>query len=417
MKNVARYAFVVVVTLAALVILWRIREAVVLFALSLGVGAALRPLVRVLGRSRLGRTGGLLLSYLAIVVLILGGILLAGGPLGRDVQRLADIAAIRYERAVTTWPNSPNGFLRQLGSLLPEPEALYESLTGESGTTAAQGLLGAAMGAFNILGQLGVVLILSVYWSVDRERLERLLFSLLPSRHRVDVREAWHALEDSVGAYIRVLVLQTMGIAALLWVGYALLGLQYAALTGIVSAVLGLVPWLGAPLGVLAAGLLAAGGAPIWALVVAGVFTVAVHVGVRIFLRSQNPEGQRLSSLLAVFLLVVMTLAIGLPGLLVAPPLAVGLQILVARFLIHRPAAEGSGRAERLAALHERLEDIRERVAADQATASPTTLSLLERLEDLLRQAAALEPATAEALSPQPTPGRRRPSPPQGETR
>jgi predicted PurR-regulated permease PerM len=215
-KHVARFAFAVVATLAGLVILWRVREAVVLFVISLAVGAALRPLVRILSRSRLGRTGGLLLAYLAIVIVLLGGIVLAGAPLGRDAQRLADIAAIRYERAVTTWPQSPNGFLRQLGSILPDPDALYESLTGESGGTAAQALLGAAMGAFDILGQLGVVLILSVYWSVDRERLERLIFSLLPSRHRVDVRDTWHALEDSVGAYLRILVLQTLGIAALL---------------------------------------------------------------------------------------------------------------------------------------------------------------------------------------------------------
>ncbi len=416
MKHVARFAFAVVATLAGLVILWRVREAVVLFVISLAVGAALRPLVRILSRSRLGRTGGLLLAYLAIVVVLLGGIVLAGAPLGRDAQRLADIAAIRYERAVTTWPQSPNGFLRQLGSILPDPDALYESLTGESGGTAAQALLGAAMGAFDILGQLGVVLILSVYWSVDRERLERLIFSLLPSRHRVDVRDTWHALEDSVGAYLRILVLQTLGIAALLWAGYALLGLEYAALTGVVSAVLGLVPWLGAPLGVLAAGLLAVGGPPIWALVVAGVFTVAVHVVVRFLLRSQNPEGPRLSSLLAVFLLVVMTLAIGLPGLLVAPPLAVGLQILAARFLIRRPADEGTDLGERLAALQERLEDVRERVSAGAAASIPTTLSLLERLEALLQEASTLAPVAAVSPRPRPT-TRSRTNRPQGEVR
>lgn len=327
MKRVARIALIVVATLTALVMLYRVRDAIVLLALSIGVGAALRPLVRVLERSRLGRIGALLVSYLLIVLVLGGGILLAGGALGRDAQRLADIAAIRYERAVTTWPTSPNGFLRQLGSLLPEPDALYEALAGERGATAAQALLGAAMGAFDILGQVGVVLILSVYWSVDRERLERLLFSLLPSRHRVDVRDTWHALEESVGAYIRVVVLQTLAIAALLWAGYGLAGLEYAALTGVISAILGLIPWLGVPLGVLGAGILAVGDVSIPALIGAALYALAVHAGVRYVMHIQDRETQRLSSLIAVFLLIVMVLAIGLPGLLVAPPLAVGLQV------------------------------------------------------------------------------------------
>ncbi len=404
MKRVARIALIVVATLTALVMLYRVRDAIVLLALSIGVGAALRPLVRVLERSRLGRIGALLVSYLLIVLVLGGGILLAGGALGRDAQRLADIAAIRYERAVTTWPTSPNGFLRQLGSLLPEPDALYEALAGERGATAAQALLGAAMGAFDILGQVGVVLILSVYWSVDRERLERLLFSLLPSRHRVDVRDTWHALEESVGAYIRVVVLQTLAIAALLWAGYGLAGLEYAALTGVISAILGLIPWLGVPLGVLGAGILAVGDVSIPALIGAALYALAVHAGVRYVMHIQDRETQRLSSLIAVFLLIVMVLAIGLPGLLVAPPLAVGLQILYARLVVRRPSTTAApGRAERLAALRERVDDVREQVTKAPAP-SPAAVSLLQRLEGLLRAANTLEPAATANPWPQPAP-------------
>ncbi|NLD71938.1 MAG: AI-2E family transporter [Chloroflexi bacterium] len=404
MKRVARIALIVVATLTALVMLYRVRDAIVLLALSIGVGAALRPLVRVLERSRLGRIGALLVSYLLIVLVLGGGILLAGGALGRDAQRLADIAAIRYERAVTTWPTSPNGFLRQLGSLLPEPDALYEALAGERGATAAQALLGAAMGAFDILGQVGVVLILSVYWSVDRERLERLLFSLLPSRHRVDVRDTWHALEESVGAYIRVVVLQTLAIAALLWAGYGLAGLEYAALTGVISAILGLIPWLGVPLGVLGAGILAVGDVSIPALIGAALYALAVHAGVRYVMHIQDRETQRLSSLIAVFLLIVMVLAIGLPGLLVAPPLAVGLQILYARLVVRRPSTTAApGRAERLAALRERVDDVREQVTKAPAP-SPAAVSLLQRLEGLLRAANTLEPAATANPRPQPAP-------------
>lgn len=404
MKRVARIALIVVATLTALVMLYRVRDAIVLLALSIGVGAALRPLVRVLERSRLGRIGALLVSYLLIVLVLGGGILLAGGALGRDAQRLADIAAIRYERAVTTWPTSPNGFLRQAGSLLPEPDALYEALAGERGATAAQALLGAAMGAFDILGQVGVVLILSVYWSVDRERLERLLFSLLPSRHRVDVRDTWHALEESVGAYIRVVVLQTLAIAALLWAGYGLAGLEYAALTGVISAILGLIPWLGVPLGVLGAGILAVGDVSIPALIGAALYALAVHAGVRYVMHIQDRETQRLSSLIAVFLLIVMVLAIGLPGLLVAPPLAVGLQILYARLVVRRPSTTAApGRAERLAALRERVDDVREQVTKAPAP-SPAAVSLLQRLEGLLRAANTLEPAATANPRPQPAP-------------
>ena len=114
-------------------------------------------------------------------------------------------------------------------------------------------MLGITLGAFDLLGQLMIVLVLSVYWSADQEHFKRLWLSLLPFERRARARLIWQTLESGLGAYLRSQVIQTVLAVILLGIGYQVLGLQYPVALALIGAIGWLIPWVGVLLAVIPA--------------------------------------------------------------------------------------------------------------------------------------------------------------------
>ena len=127
---------------------------------------------------------------------------------------------------------------------LPPPADLYKSFTPEKANTTLNGLLGFTVGSVTIIGQFFTVLVLSIYWSIDRVHFERLWLSLLPTKSRARSREIWRAIDRDFGAYVRRGSPEHFcGGAAGVWaVGD---GDQYPSLLAVFGALVWLIPWLG----------------------------------------------------------------------------------------------------------------------------------------------------------------------------
>ena len=122
----------------------------------------------------------------------------------------------------------------------------------------------------------------------------------------------------------------------LLGVGYRVAGLPYPTLLAVGSAVLWLIPWLGAALG-LGPVLLAGWAAGPVVTVIASLCTLLVFVILPFVIEPRLYDRRQYSSLLIAFLAIVLGQAYGVLGLLVAPPLAAALQILFGRLVTVTP--------------------------------------------------------------------------------
>ncbi|HXQ38266.1 MAG TPA: AI-2E family transporter, partial [Anaerolineales bacterium] len=183
MMRVIRYTAIVVITLAALLMLWQFSIAIVLFLLSLAVAAALRPLINGLMERRITKRLALAIVYSLLVVSIVGALLLIGPSLLEDLQTASDDFISNYDRAKIEWPLSGTLFQKTLAQQLPPAAELYEALISGEGIPALQGVFGIAQNFFSILGYIAIVIILSLYWSADQLRFERLGLSLLPTEY------------------------------------------------------------------------------------------------------------------------------------------------------------------------------------------------------------------------------------------
>ena len=263
MMRVIRYATIVVITLAGLLLLWQFSIAIVLFLLSLAVAAALRPLINSLMERRISKRLALTIVYSLLVASIVGALLLISPPILEELQTAGDDLLATYDRAKTEWPVRGTLFQQTLAEQLPPSGELYEALITGEGVPALQGVLGIAQNFFSILGNIAIVIILSLYWSADQLRFERLSLSLLPAEHHAKALHTWRSIESGVGAYLRSEFFQSVLAGLLLWIIYSTLDIRYPTLLALWGAVVRLIPWFGALIAVFPALLLAIGSSPI----------------------------------------------------------------------------------------------------------------------------------------------------------
>jgi putative permease len=384
-KRAAWFTIIVLATLVVLALLWQFREAVGLFVLSLGVGAAARPLVDRLASRRVPRGVGLALVYLGTVAGLVALLAVFGGSILTEIGRFSDRFVSFYDHLWAAWPTG-SGLQQAIVKNLPPPSTLYQAITGEQGGALVQTLLGVTLSSLAVLSQFVAILVLSIYWSIDQAHFERLWLSLLPTEQRTRTRTIWREIESGVGAYIRSELLQSVLAGFLLGIGFWLLGLDYPVTLAIVGAVAWLIPWLGAIIALVPIILTGLQGGWVVAASAAG-YTIAILLFLELVVEPRLYSRRQYSSLLTVILMLGLADVLGLVGLLLAPPLAAAIQILFASLLRNQVIETGDSRAKEIASLETRLEDLRRLAAERETELAPQTINLMDRLQQILQKA------------------------------
>jgi predicted PurR-regulated permease PerM len=381
-KQLIKITLAILTTLLALVVLWQFRIIVIYLLISLALAAALRPLFsRLAGRGFVVRAAWILLS-----LVVLGGFgflvyLIAGAAIA-EIQVLAHSLSAQDTWILPAWlEGSP--FQLSLIARLPPPSKLFEAVTGDQGQLVLPALIGFTQGIGAIFSGGVIILILSIYWSINQIHFERLWLSLLPSGQRKRARGIWRIVEPDTGAYIRGQVVESLLAGVLLGLGYWLIGSPYPALLGLAGALACLVPMVGAVLvivPVLLIGLLTSVQISLFTALYALVILVALGVWVkpRLFNRRwDNP-------ILTVILMIALADAFGFIGIIIAPPISVICQILWSRLVSHRLTL---GAAARVSDLKERQILLWDTINAMEEPPPPLIASSLERLNKLMEQA------------------------------
>lgn len=384
MRRLVLMTVIVLLTLTGLILLYEFRHALLIFVLSLAMAAVFRPLIRRLRKAGAPKILSILLPYI-FGLGTLGVLLYYGGAqLLEEIGELSEEFAQNYVRFRES---AEDGTVLQqtIAEQLPPVEVLFESITGEQGQALARSLLGFASDLAGFISQMAIMIVLSVYWSIDETHFERLWLSVLSAKNRPRVRSIWRGIEGGVGAYIRSEVVQSLLAAILLGLLYSFIGLPYPVLLAVIGALLWLIPWVGAVLAMAPPLLLGFITGPLVGIV-AGVTTLVVLLVMEIVIEPRLFNRQRYSSLLIVLLLIALADAYGLIGILVAPPLAAAIQIFFSNILSQPEVRPLPSSNERISLIRERLTAIRER-AGDMNGESPYMDSILDRLDKLVAKA------------------------------
>lgn len=398
MRQVVVATIVILATLGGLLLVWQLRLGVVLFFISLAFAAMLRPAIYFWMQRGLSRGLAIGLTYLLLLLGLSALVFLIGGRLILEIQQLTNALARQYEIITRTWPTG-TGFQQAVAQQLPPPEDLYQAFAGDQGTELLQNFLGVAQNVFGVTSQAIIVLILSIYWSADRVRFEQLWLSLLPVGRRGPARDFWRTLESGVGAYLRSEFVQSVLAGLLLGLGYWLSGLPYPISLAMLSALLWLIPWVGAVLALIAPLLIGMGESLALGLGTA-IFTSVVLLFLEFVVEPRFFNRQRYSSLLTVILMAALADSFGLLGLILAPPLAAAIQLAFSNLIRWTPGERQAASSTQITALQSRLAAVAERMEAEEEPPSPEITSLIDRLNELVEETGEIFQAEEEAGQP-----------------
>ena len=384
MTRVIRYTVIVVITLVALLLLWQFSVAIVLFLLSLAVAAALRPLINSIMGRNISKRLALGIVYFLLVASIAGSLLLMGPAFLEELQRASGDFIANYDRAKTEWPSTGTLFQQALAEQLPPSADLYQALISDEGIPALQGIIEIAQNFFSILGRLAIVIVLSLYWSADQLRFERLGLSLLPVEYHSKALHAWRSIEAGVGAYLRSEIVQSVLAGLLLWVIYSTLGVRYPILLALWGATVRLIPWFGALIAVLPALFIAMGSSPALGLV-ATIGTIAVLFLLKEVIEPRVFHRHKYSSLLIVLFVIGLAEAFGFLGVILAPPFAVAVQILFQQLYPFPSSMFSQEISEKVKNIRTRLLQLRRRI---QSRTNRKNRLLINRIYYLVRRTA-----------------------------
>lgn len=281
-------------------------------------------------------------ATLAVSAFLLASLPLVGlavSPLLGQARRLAEDFPILLGEAQDLAGRLPGGLGRSLGTLL-DPDRLLGTLRGLG--LSAGTLVDLSSGAANALS-LGIVVVLTGVFAVSNPApLVRGFVSLFPAGGRSRSREILADLYGTVqrwflGQLADMVIVGVLSIIAL-WI----IGVPFAPLLGLLSGLLGFVPYIGFAVSLVPPVLLALVDDPVKALWVVIAYVLIQQLEQDLIYPLVMSRAVSLHPAAVVFGLFVLGLLFGFLGLLIAVPLVAAVQVLVRELWITRMDNEGT---------------------------------------------------------------------------
>lgn len=302
-----------------------------LLVLAIAVAEALKPLVDWLEPKVRRRAVAASLVFLALTA-VLALLIWAVAP------GLVD----QFEALVRSLPQ----LAEELQGLL-QRSGLADHLDGE----AIAGPVAGSIGSFalsiptRILSAVVdgiVVAFLALYWLIGSRDIRRFALSLVPAEKRERAASVTAEMGDAMGGYVRGVVINSLIMGVLAWVGLMLIGVRYPLMLGLLTAMGEAVPVFGPIVVGAIVTLLALLQSVTKAIIALIFFTALTQIEGQVLtpniMRSQTEVPQTL----VLFAILVGAALGGVLGILVAIPIAAAVRVAVLRLA---PRDEGTSEA------------------------------------------------------------------------
>jgi predicted PurR-regulated permease PerM len=316
---------------AALFFLRTARELLIPIALAVLISYALEPLVAWLDRHRVPRLAGASL----VMLFVLGAGTWAVYALKDDAMQVVEAlpqAAKRAREMVMTQLGSSAGAIQEAAGELGKgsgTEASIGSSAGESTGTSGQlpgGVVAWGVGSiFALAGNLVVIFFLIFFLLISGRHVRNRLVEIAgpqPERKRVTA-----TIIDDINAqiqrYLLVLLVTAVIVAVLTWTVLAWMGVQHAAMWGILAGVFNSIPYFGPVIvsgGLLVVGLLQGGGMT-QALQMSGIAVLITSLEGWLLTPPLMGKAERMSALTVFLGLLLWTWLWGEWGMILAVPM------------------------------------------------------------------------------------------------
>ena len=244
-RTIFRFLVIAIAVAVTLEVVWIARHVIAWIVIALFLALALDPLVGwIQGRSRLGRGPAIALTYLVLILAIVGISASFVPKLADEVNGFVQ-ASPNYVQDLTHG-RGRLGFLERKYHVVEKVRAQVK----EGGTTKALGLSGAALSAtksvITVIAATVTIVFLTFFMLLEGGDWVERCYSLFPEASRPRWRRVGHDIYKTVGGYVTGNILISLIAGASITVVLLVLGVPYAVALGLLVAVLDLIPLAGA---------------------------------------------------------------------------------------------------------------------------------------------------------------------------
>jgi predicted PurR-regulated permease PerM len=302
-------------------IAWMVLRPLAILLMSVVLAETLEPAVQWLQR-RFSRPIAVLITYLAIVVVIVLGILTIVPAVIGEFGDLAEEVPEAQER-VMDWIDEQDWI---------STDQVTNFLEGQ-----AEGGGQLAMIPFLVLSailELLLAVFLSIYWLIGKPGAKSLFRSMIPEHHREFAEDVAAEVGSTVGGYIRGVVISGAILAVIAFLGLTLIGVDFPLPLAMVVFFGELVPVLGPLLAMLPALIVAAFDGLTALLLVVALFAALQLLESSVIYPQVMKRQASIPPILVIFALLAGGSVGGIIGALVAIPLSGAIRVLILRLVV-----------------------------------------------------------------------------------
>src|SRR5215207_10924304 len=351
MRTVAAALLTAAIVLAGLFLLWQVRTFIGWFVIALFLAAVLNPPVNWLERRHrlLKRSIAIVLTYLGVLVALL---VIAGVFVPLVVQEIRDLIDFIVGGSQA---GGIEQYLRSmadqfgLGWVVDRLGTQLSNLPSQLGELAKSFLLSAgalAVSAAGFVAALVTVLTLTFFMLLGSERLINGAVRLFPEPRRPLVRGILGQSGGAVFGYISGNLAISFIAGVTTFILLVVLGIPNPAALALLVAVLDLIPMIGATLGAAVVVIVSFFVAPWKALILLVFFLIYQQFEGSILQPMVYSRAVHLDGLTIFVAVIIGGLLLGIPGALLAIPVAEIIRIIVTDLLAYRRARQGEKEPE-----------------------------------------------------------------------
>jgi predicted PurR-regulated permease PerM len=312
-----------------LVLLFMIRDIIILTFLAIIVSSSLSPIIKWLHQKKLHRASAVVLVYLFVLVTM--GLLVAL-IIPPFVNQIGDFAS--------SFPN----YLNKLSQLVwyfdthyfAFDQAAFLKNVQSSFTGSFSGIFSKTVGFFSGLISFIVFFFLSLYMSLEEDGIEKFLVSVTPVQYKKYVTTLAKRTQTKISHWLLGQLVLMITVFLMYFIGLSLLGVPYALLLAILGGALEIIPYVGPIIAAIPAVLMGALISPVLGLSTLIFYTVAHQIESHVITPQVMKRAIGVNPVAIILSLLIGAKMGGLLGIILAVPAAAVIGIFVEDFLEKR---------------------------------------------------------------------------------
>lgn len=309
----------VAVFILSLWLIYIIRDLLLILFVGLILMSALSPLINLFSKLKLPKALGIAITYIIIIAAISGLFALILPPLIEETGKLVSTLPPLLDKLFT--------------NITIDKTVLQTQLTSFS-----KNIFSITLSIFDNLLTIIFLLVLTFYLLLERENLEERFAALFIGRSE-RVKKLIVKIEEKLGGWLRGQLVLSLIIGILSYVGLTILGIPYALPLATVAGVMEVVPVIGPIVSAIPSVMIALTISPILSLGVAAMYFVIQQLENHLIVPQVMKRAVGLNPLVVILAIAVGSRLLGITGALLAVPIAVVLQIIVAEVIKGRKGA------------------------------------------------------------------------------